>query len=241
MFCPNCGKDCADAKFCPSCGHSLQDNSTAQSTEERRKQLQASGEVHCPECLSTSVTIQENNHIQNEHLLYRNPIAKIIAIILQEVRRKRARMYGQMCVCLKCGHQWYPKMYALHERHLACVSHLWEVGNDGITYPVNRNQNIDLTVGANGIAVFCGENRICFVPYDEIVTVDHRPANKVFYGRLTIRSKSSKRKPIPKTYEQARKDKQTVLYEDYWTTTMCEVYKALHRIIVENKGAGLVE
>ena len=66
MFCPNCGKDCAEAKFCSECGQNLQTNAAQQTFEDRKRQLQREGVVYCPKCLSTSVIEKEKEYIVTE-------------------------------------------------------------------------------------------------------------------------------------------------------------------------------
>ena len=63
---------------------------------DRIEELEASGQVYCPECLSTSVSAQKKGFSVGRARLFDDPMAG--AIGANEVQ----------CVCLKCGHKWTP-------------------------------------------------------------------------------------------------------------------------------------
>lgn len=63
--------------------------------EQKEGELKNSGEIHCPKCLSTSVTAQKRGYSIGQAILA-GPLAG--AIGSNKVH----------CICLKCGHKWKP-------------------------------------------------------------------------------------------------------------------------------------
>ena len=114
MFCPNCGRDCGEDRFCSQCGLELQANATEQTFEDRKKQLQAEGQIYCPECLSTSYTANKETR---RTIYYRSVIANLLQLTNTFMSIHLERRYGIQCACLQCGNSWFPKIEALHERY----------------------------------------------------------------------------------------------------------------------------
>lgn len=190
MFCPNCGKDCGNAKFCSECGTKLEaqnlvhadapkktapksiyqpvivngqkvdlfkvvckygvNNERAYSylkrqfgipkdrakellapyyapinaskpsfnsmfseaanelaerraSEIKRKnELEASGQIYCPKCLSTNISANQKGFSFIRGALGAN-IALDVALIAGGIGSKKI-----ICTCLKCGYQWKP-------------------------------------------------------------------------------------------------------------------------------------
>lgn len=174
MFCPNCGKECGDAKFCSECGTKLlaandeavtakkvdapksiyQANvngqevnmldvfskfgvnrnrayaylrheygiSKAQAKEvfarydeqvatgnptysfgvSRRTELETSGQVYCPKCLSTSISANQKGFGFGRAAIGA-AFGLNVGLIVGGIGAKKV-----ICTCLKCGYQWKP-------------------------------------------------------------------------------------------------------------------------------------
>ena len=79
--------------------------------DRQKAQLEASGVVFCPECLSTDITfkkVRRKVDLYTGH--YQNPIIKLLASIhvtLLLVENSK-NPYQIQCTCQKCQHIWLP-------------------------------------------------------------------------------------------------------------------------------------
>ena len=237
MFCPNCGQDCGSAKFCSGCGQNLLGKMNAENNGTGKAYNPTNEQCSCPECHSSSVAVYEDNHIANEYLLYRSPVAKLIAIIAQLVRNKREKTCGVTCVCLNCDHRWYPKMRLLHEKHMKHISKLLRnnsyisFGGVGGTY---------ITLDEHWITIYKSPTKKCAVQYEDLVSVDHRKGIGPSYGRLSLRDKKHRKKALPKTLARAQNDGLTILYDPSFAKGYELVNAVLNAIVAENRKAEVV-
>ena len=231
MFCPNCGRDCGDARFCSDCGTQVQQGSSNQSSAQENR-------IRCPWCSSLSVTRYRDPHLENEHLYCTTAVGKILSIAAQSRRKKEEKLYGHICECLQCGKRWYPQMINLHARHLSHISPLW-YGGDGVRMPLTSNHT--LQIDASGITLDRAEKGKCFMYYYELAAIDYNLKVNSLYGRLTFRDVSHKEKPFPKNLGQAKRDQYTLFFRTVDFPKIAPIYSALQKIIEENKKAGLLE
>ncbi len=237
MFCPNCGKDCGDANFCPGCGKDLREKTAEQSFEEKREALRASGQVYCPSCLSTSVTVYKDNAIENEYLLYRTAIGRLVGVILYNVLRKQAQRNGQLCVCLKCDYRWYPKLFALGDQYDIHIAKL--MGNhSGVNCP--GIDGVTLRLERDRLTIKRPKGKAVEIRYMDLAAVDHREGVGPAYGRITVHDKLHRRWPYPKTLKAAQKDRFTILYQPNFGNGYRKICSTLRAIVEENKKAGLL-
>ena len=232
MFCPNCDKDCADSNFCPKCGHSLQDNSTAQSTEEQRKQLQASGEVYCPVCLSTNVLVRKSDY--NSYLLLQTG-AKLAVMLGTLLCRERE--HGTKFNCNKCGYEWYTDRVRLVEQHQEHIRTILE-GNPTIIYPGLNGGYWKFDV--SGIVLFHPKKRFSAIPYDQIAGIELQIRDNCRQGWLTIRHIGNIKKPFPQDLNDAKKDKATLLCDCRHIEKYHRLFCQLNAILQKNKSAGVL-
>lgn len=72
-------------------------------------ELEAEGKAYCPECLSTSIALQQKNRNHWYPLgCYHNSKVRTIAgaLRLAGILAEKASEQITECVCLKCGHKW---------------------------------------------------------------------------------------------------------------------------------------
>ena len=231
MFCPNCGRDCGDARFCSACGTQVQQGSSNQSSAQENR-------IRCPWCSSLSVMRYQDPHIVNEHLFYRTVIGKILSIVAQLFREKQEKLYGHSCECLECGQRWHPKMIALEKRHWAYLKPFWKE-KPGVAWRLTSNHTLQLDEG--GITLDRSEKGKCSMSYYELAAIDYNLKVNYLYGRLTFRDVAHRRKPFPKNLEQAKRDKYTLFFRTVDFPKIAPIYSALQKIIEENKKAGLLE
>lgn len=227
MFCPNCGKECGGFKFCPECGQELQENAAMQTVAERKKQMQARGQVYCPKCLSTSVKIKE---YKNQYM-YHSYFAALFWF-LREAKNKRLEKYdGFECVCLRCNNSWYTKRQAMQDKHAQKTEKMWK------QYHISSESYIKLDDVGITLANY---GRMKYVmPYDEVVAVEYRKNLGPLKGRLSVRHCENKRKRFPRTFKEAKEDDFTVFFDEVWEKEMYRIYLILKTIAEENKAAGM--
>ena len=235
MNCPKCGTDSQNAKFCPECGQNLRQRTAEQTFEEKRKALQASGQMYCPNCLSTSFVVYKRDNGYNGLYFY-NTSGKLIALLGMLLHKGQREEYGDKCVCQNCGYSWYSKRGLLLEKHRERISKL--LGN----YEKIICTGIDgayLHLCEDQIMICLSEKKGCIIPYEELALVDHRESAGPFYGRLSIRDRAHMKQAIPKTFKAAKKDRFTILYAPDYLEGYQTVYSVLKAIAEDNKKAGL--
>ncbi len=236
MFCPNCGKDCKDFKFCPDCGRDLHERSEEQSVEKRREALEASGQAHCPKCLSTGISISGRSGEYSYPTIARSAAGAVINFLTRMMQFTHQSAYGDKCVCMNCGYEWYTKRIALQKKNESHIAkHLGE--HAAFSFPGIDGSYIQ--IGEGRIIISPSEKDGCIIPYDELAVVDHREGTGPLYGRLTVRDRAHRHRPIPKTLDAAKKDRFTILYDPYYHDSYGKIYSALNAIIAENKKAGI--
>ena len=234
MFCPNCGKDCADSRFCPNCGQPLRAKTADQTFEERKKRLQAEGEPYCPKCLSTHYTANKENR---RTIYYRSALASLFELLNTIITIRFEKKFGIECVCLQCGNSWYPKREALHERYREIVLELLE-GYEAMDYPALNGRSIRLE--EDQLTICQSQGRVYAIPFERITAVDYREKLGPLDGRLMIRDRANKYRPFPSTFAKAKKDKLTVFYDSGYKDSYDQLYTALRSIVKENKEQGLL-
>ncbi len=237
MFCPNCGKDCGDANFCPGCGKDLREKTAEQTFEEKREALRSASRAYCPKCLSTSISISGQSQRYGYHSPARSAGAVIIEALGRVMQSVHDSEYGDKCVCMNCGNEWYTKRVALQERHR---DHVSKILGEYTAFDFTGIDGSFLQVSEDRVMISLSEKDGCIIPYDELAIVDHRESTDPFYGRLSIRDRAHKHRPFPKTLEAAKKDRFTILYESRFLDSYRQAYSVLKAIIEENKKAGLL-
>ena len=236
MFCPNCGHDCGEDRFCSQCGRELQANAAEQTFEDRKKQLQGEGVVYCPKCLSTSVIEKEKEYNYGGYPFY-STSAKAISLFGMLWKAGKKEAYGNLCICQKCKHKWYTKRGELQAKYEEYVSKILGectkvniAGIDGAYLQLTKDQ----------VILHLSEKKGCIIPYDELAIVEHRESMGVFYGRLSIRDIVHMKKPFPKSYKAAKKERFTIMYAPEYLEGYRMVAAALKSIAEENRKAGLI-
>ena len=227
MFCPNCGKDCGEFKFCPECGQELQEDVATQTVVDRKKWLQAQGQLYCPKCLSTSVKVME---YKNQYI-YHSPFAALFWLIREMINKRLEKRDGLECICLKCDYRWHTKRQAMREKHALKTEKMWK------KYPISLESYIELD--EEGVTLENYGRMTWWIPYDEIAATEYRKGLGPLKGRLSVRHKGNKRKRFPRTFEEAKGDDFTVFFTEYWEKEMYQIYLALKAIADENKKAGM--
>ena len=234
MFCPNCGRDCGEFKFCPECGQELEEKTKKQSFEDKKKRLQAEGQVYCPDCLSTSYTA---NKERRRTIYYRSVIASLLQLIDTVTSIYFERRKGIQCTCLQCGRWWFPKIEAVRECYRKQVEGLLS------GYSAMRFTGIDegfLELNEDQVVICHSGQEKMVIPYEKLAKIDHRECLGPAYGRLTIRDLKHKTRSLPKTFNAAKKDRFTILYAPDCAEGYRKVYALLRQIVEENKKAKLV-
>ena len=245
MFCPNCGKDCKNFKFYPDCGRDLQnidsenqqETTSEQSFEKRREALEASGQAYCPKCLSTGISISGQSKGYRYPTIARSAAGAVIDFLGRMMQFTHESAYGDKCVCMNCGYEWYTKRIALQKKNEAHIAELLGE-HSSCSFP-----GIDgsyMQIGDGRITISLSEKVGCIIPYDELAVVEHREGTGPLYGRLTVRDRAHCHRPIPKTLEAAKKDRFTILYDPYYCDSYRKICSALNAIIAENKKAGII-
>ena len=233
MFCPNCGKDCGEFKFCPECGRVLQDNGANQMAENRKKQMQAEGEVYCPKCLSRKYTANKESR---RTIYYRSVFASLMqlanSLFLSYIEKK----YGIRCTCLLCGNSWFPKLENLYERHKRIMQGFLK--NDTVANLPGAN-NTYLQLFERHLTIYHFGKAKHIIPYEKLRKVDNRGSIGPVYGRISIRDLKHRYRVFPKTFNGAKKDRFTILYEPQYDKVYQQACYALKSIIEENQQAGL--
>ena len=226
MFCPNCGRDCGEAIYCSNCGHRLQYETDQTSFAERKKTLQSSGQVYCPKCLSTGITVLER---RNRYIY--SPFGGLFWLIRERMNAQREKRDGMECVCMKCDYRWYTKLQAMREQYAKDMSQLQKM------YPVSLESyivldEVGITLGHYGKV----EN---LIPYEEIAAIEYRKGVGPLKGRLSVRDRGNRKRRFPRTLEEAKRDNLTVFYNEYWTNEVYQIYYSIRKIIEKNKKAGM--
>jgi hypothetical protein len=237
MVCPNCGKDCGDSRFCSECGSKLDGVPKEQDFAAKRQALRAAGQAYCPCCLSTSISLQNGYRRYRSYTPNKSVFALIIDIIGKSYVFAHDRIYGDKCVCLSCGNEWYSKRWGLQERYAEHTEKLLGA------YPALNFTGLDgtyLQLTKTQVMIKLSKRKGCVIRYDDLAMVDCRESKGLLYGRLTLRNRRGRRRPLPTTLDAARKDKFTILYTEGFQEGFAQVYAALNAIVEENKKAGLI-
>lgn len=234
MFCSNCGKDCGEAKFCSECGQDLRTNAAEQSFEDRKKQLQAEGQIYCPKCLSTNYT---TNKEKRRSIYYLSPLVSILEFVNFCMSLRTKRMCGIECVCLQCGNSWFPKVEALNEKYKKLMIKPLE-GYPAIKYPTADDAYMQLE--ENRMIIFYPKKRDYIIPFTKIVAVNYEESMGAQVGIITIRDRSNKYRSFPKTLSQAKRDSLTLVFKSCYSDAYSELYVALLEVVEENRKAGLL-
>ena len=227
MFCPNCGKDCGEFKFCPECGQELQEDVATQTVADRKKWLQAQGQLYCPKCLSTSVKVME---YKNQYI-YHSPFAALFWLVGAMINKRLEKRDGLECICLKCDYRWYTKRQAMREKHAVKTEKMWK------EYPISLESYIALD--EEGVTLGNHGRKQWVVAYENIVAVEYRKGLGPLKGRLSLLHWGTRRKKFPRTFEEAKGDDFTVFFTEYWEKEMYQIYLVLKTIADENKKAGM--
>ena len=234
MYCPKCGKDCADANFCPDCGQDMR--SVAQtipeeSFEEKKQRLKASGQAYCPFCLSTSVALQEKKH---SHFVGR--FAGIFKLIEDCAVSHQEKKFGRLCICLKCGKRWYPKMFALSDRNSIYVA---EFLSEYPYWSCAMEKGSSLYVYKDRIEMYHPKKKTYVAYYNQIIAIEYREPLGPLPGRLSIRDEENWKKWFPNSLKEAEKDNRTVFFHQSMTKDIRRLVDMLQKCVAENKRAGI--
>ena len=235
MYCPNCGKDCGEFKFCPECGQELEEKTKEQSFEDKKKRLQAEGQVYCPDCLSTNYRVDKE---ERRRVCSHSILVSLLELIHSCMNTYYERRYGVFCTCLQCGRSWFPKVEKVHECYreqqaafLCGKSAKRLTGTDeGYYIELNWNQVVICRAGKKKAVIL----------YNNLVNAEYTESQDSACGRLSIRDRKRKLKPLPKTLKAAKRDRLTILYTPDCTEEYREAYAILKRIAEENKKAKIV-
>ena len=185
-------------------------------------------------CLSTSYVVDKEN---SRTIYYRTPVASLLQLIANLIKTGRKEKYGLRCTCLQCGNEWYTKRAALYSRYNEIVS---KVLGPHSAMDFAGIEDTYLRLGENQVMIYLSEKKGCIVPYDELEIVSHRESIPPFYGRLSIRDRARRKKPLPKTLNAAKNDSLTILYAPDNLEQYQQVYAALRAIVEVNRGTQIV-
>lgn len=235
MFCPKCGRDCGDANFCLKCGQTLYSQITPQTFVNTEKKLQASGQVYCPRCLSTNVTVCSRKIGINKYLLIRGMFA--LAMLIPALFRKaQSSETGGACLCKDCGNEWFTDRTVLHKEHEKILTrHLGAYSTIAIPAP----EGSCLQFGRTGIRIYRTEEDAPVISYDEITSVKYQESIGPLYGWITLRDRANKNVPLPNVFADAKQDKLTIFCHYHYANSYYQIFCALKEIAEENKKAGL--
>lgn len=215
----------------PECLKPLEEGSEEQQLAEKRRALRSSGQVYCPHCLSTSITV-DNHQSFGRYTPLRSPLAALFRLTGELLFYGSRAINGDICVCLRCGSTWFSKRWELGERHVELVSRylgaypqLELAGTDGACLQLTRSQ----------VSIRFPEKKDYVIPLRELVQADLRKSNGSSYGWLTLRSEANKMRPLPQSLEDARKEKYAIVYTEELQESFAQVYAVLLAIIEENK------
>lgn len=236
MFCPNCGRDCADARFCSECGQELRGTYNPQSSADRQRESQESRQTYCPQCKSTSVTIVQTGG-QRYPRYHRSALALLLDFLDIRMERELVQKNGEECVCMQCGYKWRAKQVARQKKYREILSkHLGTYSMITIDAPGGAC----LQLGENELTLWFSQNHVCVIPYDEIADVAYQGNLGPLYGWLSVRDAAHRSKRFPRTFSEAKKDKSTIFCSFGYEGVYQEIYKTLKIIAEENKKAGLL-
>lgn len=191
--------------------------------------------MYCPNCLSTGFTAEQFRSISANNRV-RSIIIPLMQIVARNVLLAHYREYGEKCICMSCGHEWFAKRFALNERHRDLIADFLE-GYSQIR--VAGIHGTFLLVSASQLTFHLPGRKTRTIAFDELAVVDHRASSGAFWGRLTLRDGAHRKQRLPKTLDAARKDQFTILYEPECLDAYRRLYTALKEIAEENIKAGL--
>lgn len=235
MFCPNCGRNCGNANFCSKCGQDLYPQMKPQTFANTEKNLRASGQVYCPRCLSTNVTVYEHNSGANKYLLIRGMFA--LAILIPALFRKAlSSETGEKCFCKDCGNEWCADRTALYQKHEKILRR--RLGSYS-TIAIPAPEGTCLQLSQTGIRIYRSEKDSPVMSYDEITSVKYQESLGPLFGWLTLRDRANKNVPFPNVFAEAQQDELTIFYHYDYAKSFYQIFCALKEISEENKKAGL--
>ena len=236
MVCPKCGADCSDANFCPRCGYALRTATVQPSVEDRRKALEAAGEIFCPRCLSTSVSIRSEPDLRSHLPFIHGALGKLGALMALNHRRTLHDEDGDMLSCIKCGYEWRKKAKAreeLYNRILAPVLKKYT----SMKFPGLKGTFLRLD--KETLVISLSEMKGSVIPLKELAAVEHCKSSGYLCGMLSVRDRSHLRKPFPQKFSAGARDRFSIIYDPHYKQAYCELTVALQAIIDANKKQGL--
>ena len=233
-FCPNCGRDCKDSKYCAQCGRALREETVVRPYEERKKSISKFRKVYCPNCLSTRYSKHWMGGPVNRHR--DSMIANIIKIAHRLIKRHFDTKYGMQCICLECGHSWFPKIEAMCERRYKRIEHLTRgysiMGYSGL-------QESFLELHKKQIVLVKNKEEKHEIPLLKIAEVGYQDNIGPLPGWLTVHDQKNKKTPFPKTLQEAEQDPFTIVF-DFRKQVFLLLKEALEKIAEDNRREGIL-
>ena len=212
MFCPNCGRKCADGKFCPSYG-----------TKQPRDAEAWFAGMPCPRCGSRN--IQERNTAALNWYLAARGMVSLFSVLYQFLMNK-IEAGEPTYLCPDCGYQWNQKTEFLRAEHTAIYRRY--LGN----YPqvsIGAPKGACLQVTEAEVQLQNADGKAVCVPFHTLAAVRFQGSMGPLHGWLSIRDTAHCKKPFPRSFKEAEKDKWTILCSFENESS----YKLLYRMLAE--------
>lgn len=190
----------------------------------------------CPRCGSSNVYINSDYgriHASNRS---RSWLLPLIQLVLRNILYAMRDKYRAQCKCVVCGHKWFAKRGALEQKYRG---HLTAVMGECSEMNFAAPNGASLRLNEQGVTIYHSPKRAFPIPYDQITAVDYKENLGPLYGWLCVRHVGNRKKPFPKTFTEAQKDKTTIFYHLDNSANYRKVYIALKSIAEENKKAGM--
>ena len=190
----------------------------------------------CPKCSSPNVESRYADNDYNNYYMYKTS-AKIMILLWLLAGKTGKEKENEKSCCQDCGFVWCASDYSLHLKHKKYIEAILGE-NEVIRYPAVAGGYLQLD--DRGVLIRHPKKRFSGVPYDQLAVIGYGEKQDPFLGWITIRHKGNKKKPLPETIDQAKKDKTTVIYDDTYAEGYHLLMDNLTAIAEENKRAGVI-
>ncbi len=192
--------------------------------------------MFCPQCLSGDVLAERSDSRRYRSRHY-STIALVLDYLDHRNQKRRFQEDGPLCECLHCGFCWRPKQAERQKRYAQILTQQLGAAYSNIKYC--SPDECTLLLEQDAVVLLFPKGKYYRVDYSELAGVSFQRSIGPLYGWLTIHDRIHAKRRMPQNFEQARKERCTVLCDFADENAIYHIYLALQKIVEENKKAGL--